>query len=531
MDPGQTSKMGSRVVVVGGGLAGLSAAAVLTQQGLAVTLLESRPRLGGRAGSFLDNETGEWIDTCQHVGMGCCTNLLHFTRLVGIDDLFREERELTFIGPQGERCRFRDNIGPAPFHLTRALMGLRYLTLGEKVRLGLDLRRLAHARWAKANDISFEDWLLKHSRSRDLRDRFWDVILVSALSESASCVSVSAARKVFVDGFLSHRKGWRVLLPTAPLDEIYGQRLTNWLTSRGTTVLMQTGVTQLEEQEGRVSGARLRSGELMRADEVILAVPWHRLADIVPPSLVNHPTVEAASQLKSAPISSVHLWFDRTVIDVPHAALIGRLSQWVFARVESQGMRVESQTTVPSEQGGSHRPTEFSDLGCDHSPQATNNGPLTTDRLPLSTHHSPLTYLQVVISASHEVSAKPRAEVIAEVLRELGEIWPAIREASLVHGRVVTEHRAVFSPLPGSEAQRPVQQSPIPNLQLAGDWTRTGWPATMEGAVRSGYLAAENVLRRQGQSVSFVQPGLPVSRTASVLFGIRGDGMQSRAHG
>ncbi|MCA9076903.1 MAG: hydroxysqualene dehydroxylase HpnE [Planctomycetaceae bacterium] len=470
--------MEGRVIIVGGGLAGLSAAAMLTQHGLTVTLLESRPRLGGRAGSFLDTTTNEWIDTCQHVGMGCCTNLLHFLKLVGVDDLFREERELTFIGPGGERCRFGDHIGPAPLHLAGAFRRLSYLSIGEKWRLGQDLSRLAHPHWADVHDLSFDDWLSRHAQSSDCRDRFWDVILVSALSERAARISVPAARNVFVDGFMSNRVGWRVYLPTAPLDEIYGQRLTAWLMSHGADVRTQAGVQRLEEQNGEVVAARLRSGEVIAADEFVLAVPWHRVRDLVPSSLVDHPVVTAADQIEAAPISSVHLWFGRPVLDVPHAVLVGRLGQWVFTRAQSL------------------------------NPQP-------------STLSSNLHYLQVVISASHELAAKPQAEVVAAVVTELGEIWPEANGASLVHGRVVTEHRAVFSPQPGVEKLRPAQQSPMANLQLAGDWTQTGWPATMEGAVRSGYLAAENILRRMGRDASLVQAELPTSWLAQRLFGLR----------
>src|SRR5690606_7588805 len=254
-------------------------------------------------------------------------------------------------GPGGERCRFRDRARPAPFHLTAAFDAMSWFSKPERRALMRDVGRLAHRRWAVDRGMSFEQWLDEHAQTTNLRERFWDVILISALSETAGRISVPHARKVFVDAFLAHRDGWRVQIPTVPLDEVYGTRLVEWLRARGVSVVTGAGISGVQEQDGLVTGVRLRSGEHRPADHVILAVPWYRAADLLPESLAQHPSLAGIGELESAPITSVHLWFDRPVLDVPHAVLVGRLSQWVFRRARLQPLAAEPASASTAQPG------------------------------------------------------------------------------------------------------------------------------------------------------------------------------------
>jgi squalene-associated FAD-dependent desaturase len=461
----------SGVVIVGGGLAGLAAAVALTSRGVGVTLLESRPRLGGRASSIIDQETGQTIDNCQHVAMGCCTNFLHFCETIGCSDLLERERELYFIGPpqSGKRppcVTFRGAALPAPLHLASSLAAMPWLTLWDKIKLGFALRSMARQP-ANAPDESCAKWLQRQHQSPAACEYFWHTVLVSALSESLDRISVRHARKVFVDGFLMNRNGWEVTVPRVPLAEIYDDRLMSWLRERGSDVRLKAGVKKLvEAADGRIGLVELRSGERISGAEFILAVPQNLVAIVVPDSLAAHEQVRRLDRIETAPIASVHLWFDRPLTEFPHAVLLGRLSQWVFNR------------------------------------GSTERG------------H----YLQVVISAAFELATQTESDIVQRVSAELISVWPEAAEAKLLYGRLITEHRAVFSPQPGVDGLRPPQQSPIANLQWAGDWTLTGWPATMEGAVRSGYLAAENVLRRLGRSEQLLQPNLPTEWLARWLY-------------
>ncbi|MFO0826433.1 MAG: hydroxysqualene dehydroxylase HpnE [Gemmataceae bacterium] len=447
----------NRVAVIGGGLAGLACAAALAPRGFRVTVLESRMRLGGRAGSFADPATGQLVDACQHVSMGCCTNLAHFFETVGVSQCFAPQPRLHFITPDRRQSVFKADPWPAPFHLGRALFGAHYLTPAEKLRVAWGFAALL--RENPDADPPLMEWLLAHRQTRRTIDRFWGVVLVSALNETVDRLGLKYARKVFVDGFLRHRDGFVVHVPTVPLGRLYGEELRAWFSRHGVEVRENAGVKQLRIADcgSRIESTLLREGSMFVADWFVLAVPFERVADLLPNELASSPFFANIGNLAPSPITSIHLWFDREVMTLPHAVLIDCLGHWVFNRGRQP------------------------------------NGEW---------------YLQVVISASGSLRELGHDEVRRRIVAELGSMFPAVGRATLLRSKVVTEHTATFSAVPGVDRWRPTQTTPVANLMLAGDYTATGWPATMEGAVRSGYLAAEAILARVGRPAALLCPEL-----------------------
>jgi squalene-associated FAD-dependent desaturase len=480
------------VVIVGGGLAGLAVASCLVNRGLRLTLLESRPRLGGRASSFQDPVTCELVDNCQHVSMACCTNLADFCRRVGIDSMLRREHELVFLDLEGIVSRFRAGPVPAPFHLFGSFLRAHFLSVREKVQLAHGLVRLACSRDERAGE-SFESWLVRHGQNRRVIKLFWETVLVSALNERIGQIDVAYARKVFLDGFLRNREAFQLEIPLVPLGELYGRHLENWLRNQGVTVRLTTGIRTIEfDEDGSTCGVALRTGESLAADLIILAVPFDKVIRLVPePLRKNLPALNSLDSLRASPIVGVHLWFDRPVCPYDHVVTPGRLIQWVFNHTAIQGRSVPASNLSP-------------------------DAALTERVLPPADTGQ---YLQLVISASHDLVALDTAAIRDAVLAELAAIWPAARTASLLRSWVVVEHGATFSVRPGVDALRPSQQTTVDGLFLAGDWTNTSWPATMEGAVRSGYLAAQEVLKTLDQPTRLIRPGLKQGLLARWLFG------------
>ena len=479
----RTSADRPRVAIVGGGLAGMAAAAALVGTDACVELFESRARFGGRATSFRDPETGELVDFCQHVSMGCCTNLADLVRRAGLDGLFKPADRLTFIAPDGRQCDFAASRWlPAPLHLALGLGRLVYLDANDRRAIARAMWRLMRRPIVDGGSCPTAlEWLRAQGQTARAIDWFWGVVLVSALGESLERVSMAAARKVFVDGFLAARDAHVVQTPQLPLGEIFGRRLPAWLESQGASLRLGATIRAIDrDARGRfeLAGLDKRAAAHDHAapyDCVILATTWRQVESLLPEAWrAKAPWLAAARGWPSAPITGVHLWFDRPITDLEHAVLVGRLGQWLFNRGALAG-----------------------DLSAAGAAQEF--------------------YYQVVISASRDLAGRDRQAIVDELVGELAEIWPAARQARLLRARVVTEQMAVFSVAPGCDAWRPPQRTEIEGLALAGDWTATGWPATMEGAVRSGYLAAEAVMASLGRPRRFLAPDLERAPLAKLL--------------
>jgi len=454
------------VAIIGGGLAGVAAAVALRVRNWQVDLFESRRHLGGRAGSFQNPQSNEMIDHCQHVSMGCCTNLHDLCRRTQIENLFRRDKEITFYTGNSRPSVVRATSWlPAPLHLAPSLLTLSHLTWNDRWSIATSLWRLARTPAStQLQDLTFGQWLRTQGQSDRAIDGFWSVILVSALAEQIDRVSYSSARKVFVDGFMASTSAYELHVPQTSLGEIYGIRVAQWLSQRGVNIRLQTPVDQLDVEQDRMAQLQCL-GAKMSFDYFIVALPWQRLHDLINPDTISRiPCLKHLDQFRSSPITAVHLWFDRPIMDVLHAVIVGRLSQWIF----SHDSRKKNKKEALSEY-----------------------------------------YYQVVISASENLTGRGREKIVQQVRADLASIWPVAGLANLVASRIVTQHDAVFTIPARYESVRPSQQTTISNLALAGDWTQTGWPATMESAVRSGYLAAEVILDAHGQPAQILVDDLP----------------------
>jgi len=471
------------VIVIGGGLAGLSAAVALAEAGYRITLLEKRPFLGGRATSYV-LPSGDHVDNCQHVTLGCCTNLDDFYRRAGAGGKIKFYDRLIFSSPDGQRGEMHSSWLPAPLHVSPSFATFPLLNWADKRAIGSLLMSIMRSGGKPADLVlgkggvrpSMLEWLRKHKQTEQAIRRFWGVVLISALDELLERTDAQYGVDVFWKAFLANRTGYQIGVPTVPLADLYDGCKNN-LISRGGEVKLRATIRGLEITGGTVSGVRFESGEVLRADYYVSAVPQDVLLDLLPADVTAGQTVfENLKQLKTSPITGVHFWFDRVVMDEPFLTLVDTNTQWIFNKNVLYG---------GDSSGGQ--------------------------------------YLQLVISASYDLVQKSRQEIIDLCLKEVRAAIPAAREARLVKSTVIKETAATFSPEPGCDRWRPEAKSPVRGLFLAGDWTATGWPATMEGAVRSGYLAAEAVTEADGKHQNFLKADLPVEGISKLFAGRSGD--------
>ena len=449
------------VAVIGGGLAGISAGCALAHAGYHVELFERRPYLGGRASSYELPGTGEVVDNCQHVLLGCCTNLIDFYQRLGVEDQIRWYDEITFLLPNGPTATLKPSWLPAPMHTAPSFLASSILDLKDKLAISRSLLALMPALPADNNE-DFQSWLVRHGQTKQAIDRFWAPVLISALNDDLDQVSVRYAALVFRDSFLKSAEAGRMGLPAVPLSELYGVA-ASYIEVRGGRVHLRASVDSLQADEGGVC-VRV-GGDEVATDFAILATPFNGIEKLLPDTPEMRPLREQAAHFSSVPITGIHLWFDREITHLEHAVLLERTIQWMFQKSKILSTRREAGET------GS--------------------------------------YLELVVSSSKTLLDKSRNDIIELAMRELAEFFSSVREATLIKATVVKEVHATFSPAPGSDAYRPSHTTPWPLLFLAGDWTATGWPATMEGAVRSGYGAAEALASATGDTQKFLVPDLP----------------------
>lgn len=437
--------MAPDVVIVGGGVAGLAAAAALGGAGWSVEVLEARPHLGGRATSYALPNTGV-VDNCQHILLRCCVNLLDFYGRMGVADRVVFGQDIPFLEPGGRVSHFRRGVLPAPLHFTESFLRMSFLSWADKICVARAFLAILWERGRRRDleEISMLDWLREKGQSPNAIERFWRQVLVSAINEELDRMAAIHGFQVFWLGFLASSTSYEMGVPTVPLVELYTAGA--WARMPRVAIRLRQPVERVLV-EGGVARGVVVGGEERRAKVVISAVPFEKAAGLAPEAGID------VSAFTHSSITGVHFWFDRPVTALPYGTLLDRNLQWFFAK-----------------EGGR--------------------------------------YLQLVVSASKPWLKLSRQEVIDRSMAELAEYLPLVREATLVNAQVVKEARATYSALPGLGKHRPGNRTKLTNFVLAGDWTRSGWPATMEGAARSGYLAAEVAAEILGRPQRFLLPDI-----------------------
>jgi squalene-associated FAD-dependent desaturase len=471
-----------RVAVVGGGLAGLAAGCALAEGGLQVTLFEKRPYLGGRASSYQHPGTGEVVDNCQHVLLGCCTNLIEFYERIGAEDKIRWYDRMTFIEPGGRASVIEPSGLPAPLHTAPSFLRAACLGLQDKVAIAAGLAALTPI-MPRDTGESFLQWLRRRGQTEQAINRFWKTVLVSALNEELDQISIPYAAQVMRESFLKSRHAGRMGVPTVPLTELYN-RGGEYISARGGALRFRASVESFRAEFADVK-LLTPSGE-EAFDFVVMAVPFDGLSQMLPQTSAAEPLRQTLNRFETSPITGIHLWFDRQITDLEHAVLLDRTIQWMFHKSRLLESRTSNQSDEPAMRS------------CD----SPGNAGGTRDN----------SYIELVVSSSKTLVDKSKAEIVDLALSELREFLPGARDANLVKSTVIKEVHATYSPRPGIESFRPQPETVWPRVFLAGDWTATGWPATMEGAVRSGYAAAQCVARVAGRrDAAYLVADLPAS--------------------
>jgi squalene-associated FAD-dependent desaturase len=441
--------MSDEVLIIGGGFAGLAAGVALAEAGWRVRLLEQKPHLGGRARSFRDPTTGSVVDNGQHILMGCYHATIRFLTTIGTLERihFQPRLAVPFLDRGGRLTRLECLDWPSPWHLLLGVLRSGSFSWKEKVqvlRLGRALRS-AKENTDRAAGESVAMWLSRLGQSASLQRNFWNLLCLAAMNEDPQIASARLFERVLRLALFTSPADSRLGIARVGFSECYTAAAAAYIESHGGRVETGRGVRQMLIADGVCRGVELSDGQKLGPAPVISAVPWQQLASLLPCDLPRgEPFFAAALALRPAPIISINLWFNVPITELEFAGLRGTTIQWLFNKSRILG---------------------------------TNDN-----------------YVSLVLSGAHEHVSRSKQELLATALQELGELLPGVRRAKLLHSLVIKERFATFSPSPEAQPMRPSARTPVRGLVLAGDWTATGLPATIEGAVQSGYTAAREVL-------------------------------------
>lgn len=449
------------IIIIGGGLSGLSAAVELCARGHKILLLEQHPYCGGRTRSFIEATTGDMVDNGQHLMMGCYYATRRFMRIIGSEYLTYLQPSLIipYLHPSLKPFSFECPRLRAPFHMLGGILGFHAIPLRNRMEILTLAKELIHtspAKEKKLDEYSVEEWLMQSGQSASIRKYLWDVITIGALNDHPKHVSALMLFRVLRSAFLGKREHSSLLLPRSGLSDLFVAPAIEFIRRNGGDVLMQKEVSGITILNEKMDSVITQDQIKYQAAFYISAVPWYELDRLLHKNgirselVLQTPSRELCDleRFKPSPIISIQLWFDRVVLEEEFAALIDTTIQWVFNKTSR---------------------TKTAGLGAQH--------------------------LSLVMSGAHKFIDMDKKELVALALKDLSRVLPKVREASLVHSFVLKEKRATFSPIPKLNSIRPLQNTSIPNFFLAGDWTNTGFPATIEGAIGSGKEAAELICR------------------------------------
>jgi hydroxysqualene dehydroxylase len=441
-------------VILGGGVAGIATALYLLEQDYPVTLIEARRFLGGRAFSFSDEETGLPVDNGQHVIVGCCSYFTDFLERLDATDKWHIQPRL--------RLRVRDRQGkagllaasrlPAPFHLLPAFLSYPHLGIGDKIRsiAALTRARFTDRRQPYLERITFYQWLKRQGQSERAIQNLWNLLVMPTLNDHVREVSAAMGLMIVQEGMLEGRHNADVGYASAGLLAAIGEPARRHLLDRGAKLLLGDSVRRVCLESGRVKGVELSSGTVVAGEVYVSTLPSSALLAVLPRDAAGHPFFQGVKGLETSPIVNIHLWYDRPVMEGYFCALVDSPLQWVFNKGAILGK------------------------------EETDQGQ----------------YICISISAAWEYIDQSREELARQFIAEMAEVFPRAKPAKVSRSIVVKQRHATFRCLPGAGLLRPGSQTPIANLFLAGEWTDTGWPSTMESAVRSGYNAARAMIEK-----------------------------------